>query len=492
MKNLLSIFFIGYIVILVGCASQPPLTDAQISSKYPTVEQLRTQLEQAINNDVLLHSPEYGEQAKSLYREAAKLAARDDAEAEVRAEEGLTELARANKIAARTKIELEGAIQARRRALDANAHSSFKQKFKEADEEFAEVAKLIEENDIAEARESRKRLAAIYSQLELDTLKGMTIEQAQLMLKAAKENKIDKYAPLTIAEAEEQLELAQKVLEANRSATAKAAEHASQAVWSINRATEITNILKEFKQAKMTEEEVILWYQEQLSKVVAAVESTPEFNLENRALIANLSQSVQASVQERERLNRELVETNQRLNRQMASLEQSYSGALAEKEQALKSIERSSSEERRRNAEIQAKFDRIQKMFGNAEAEVYRQGDDILIRAYGFSFPSGVSEIQSGNFPLLNKINQGIQMFPESKVIVSGHTDNVGSDVLNQKLSEQRAAKVAQFLVDVGGVSGGRVQSTGKGKTRPVASNETSEGRAANRRVEILIQNSSS
>ncbi len=83
-------------------------------------------------------------------------------------------------------------------------------------------------------------------------------------------------------------------------------------------------------------------------------------------------------------------------------------------------------------------------------------------------------------------------MFPDSKVIVSGHTDNVGSDALNQKLSEERAAKVAQFLVDVGGVPGGRVQSTGKGKNRPVASNESAEGRAANRRVEILIQNKAS
>ncbi len=488
----LSLFAVGLIVILAGCASQPPLTEEQIGTKYPTVEQLRTELEQAINNDVLLLSPEKGEQAKSLYKEAAKLAAKDNAEAEARAEEGLTELARANKVAARSRIELEAAIQARRRALDANAHTSNREKFKQADEELSDVAKLIEENDIAKARESRKKLTALYSGLELDTLKGMTIEQAQLMLEAAKKDKIDKYAPSTMAEAEEQVELAQKVLEADRSATAKAAEHAGQAVWSINRATEISKILKEFKQAKMTEEEVILWYQQQLSKVVAAVEPTPGFNLGNRELIANLSQSVQASVNERERLNRELVETNQRLNLQLASMEKSYTGVLAEKEQALKSIERSSSEERRRNAEIQAKFDRIQKMFGSAEAEVYRQGDDILIRAYGFTFPSGVSEIQSGNFPLLNKINQGIQMFPDSKVIVSGHTDNVGSDALNQKLSEERAAKVAQFLVDVGGVPGGRVQSTGKGKNRPVASNESAEGRAANRRVEILIQNKAS
>jgi OOP family OmpA-OmpF porin len=60
---------------------------------------------------------------------------------------------------------------------------------------------------------------------------------------------------------------------------------------------------------------------------------------------------------------------------------------------------------------------------------------------------------------------------------------------VNLALSQERARKVARFLVDVGGVEARRVTAQGFGETRPVASNDTKEGRAANRRVEILIIN---
>ncbi|UCE76753.1 MAG: OmpA family protein, partial [Gammaproteobacteria bacterium] len=68
-------------------------------------------------------------------------------------------------------------------------------------------------------------------------------------------------------------------------------------------------------------------------------------------------------------------------------------------------------------------------------------------------------------------------------------TDSTGSAEVNKTLSQQRAGHVAKFLAEVGGISASRIMATGYGKERPVASNETPEGRAANRRVEILIRN---
>ena len=75
------------------------------------------------------------------------------------------------------------------------------------------------------------------------------------------------------------------------------------------------------------------------------------------------------------------------------------------------------------------------------------------------------------------------------QVRVEGHTDSTGSAQVNTTLSQQRADNVAKFLVEVGGISASRIMATGYGSERPVASNETPEGRAANRRVEILIRN---
>ena len=69
-------------------------------------------------------------------------------------------------------------------------------------------------------------------------------------------------------------------------------------------------------------------------------------------------------------------------------------------------------------------------------------------------------------------------------VIATGHTDNVGTDAYNQKLSERRAAAVKDYLVSKG-VASAKVTTIGKGESQPVATNKTAEGRQKNRRVDI-------
>jgi len=86
----------------------------------------------------------------------------------------------------------------------------------------------------------------------------------------------------------------------------------------------------------------------------------------------------------------------------------------------------------------------------------------------------------------LDKIAASLNKYPESLVDVYGHTDSTGSNEYNQTLSENRARTVASYLT-MQGVSGTRIRSQGFGETMPVASNDTEEGRARNRRVEIKI-----
>jgi outer membrane protein OmpA-like peptidoglycan-associated protein len=86
----------------------------------------------------------------------------------------------------------------------------------------------------------------------------------------------------------------------------------------------------------------------------------------------------------------------------------------------------------------------------------------------------------------LQAVAQSLLNYPASSVQVIGHTDNVGAAAYNQDLSQRRARSVAAVLVDYG-VPGGRIAAFGRGEDAPVASNLTPEGRAQNRRVEILI-----
>ncbi|OGQ10333.1 MAG: hypothetical protein A2138_12220 [Deltaproteobacteria bacterium RBG_16_71_12] len=103
-------------------------------------------------------------------------------------------------------------------------------------------------------------------------------------------------------------------------------------------------------------------------------------------------------------------------------------------------------------------------------------------------FQSGSDVIEMKSFALLNNIAAVLNAHPEIKKIrVEGYTDNVGSPELNAVLSGKRAASVKKYLVEVNGIADARLDSIGYGMQNPIASNDTEEGRAKNRRVEFVI-----
>lgn len=104
----------------------------------------------------------------------------------------------------------------------------------------------------------------------------------------------------------------------------------------------------------------------------------------------------------------------------------------------------------------------------------------------GISFSSGTSEIRSTSKPKLDKAVEILTEYPALRMEISGHTDNRGSDAVNLKLSAERAEAVRAYMIEKG-VAGGRLQSRGAGAAEPIASNDTSKGRAENRRIEFKL-----
>ena len=121
-------------------------------------------------------------------------------------------------------------------------------------------------------------------------------------------------------------------------------------------------------------------------------------------------------------------------------------------------------------------------------ARVFREGNNIILRLVGLTFASGDAEIRPENFDLLNKVEKAIDVFPQSELIIEGHTDSHGGDDSNQALSQQRAESVQKYMVNAMRIPTYRLIATGYGETRPVASNETESGRARNRRIDIVIR----
>lgn len=119
--------------------------------------------------------------------------------------------------------------------------------------------------------------------------------------------------------------------------------------------------------------------------------------------------------------------------------------------------------------------------------DVTREGDVIKLNlpdGVTFDFNSAVLKPQF--HPALNNIATTLNEYNQTMIEVSGHTDSIGSDAVNQRLSEQRAASVSNYLIGRG-VQSVRLQTIGMGKNYPIADNSTEAGRAKNRRVEIRV-----
>jgi len=121
-------------------------------------------------------------------------------------------------------------------------------------------------------------------------------------------------------------------------------------------------------------------------------------------------------------------------------------------------------------------------------AKTERVGDQIRVTfesAILFDFDSAMLKVSSQD--QLKQMAEVFKKYPDTEIVISGHTDNRGSESYNQKLSERRAKAVRDFLVDQG-IDPGRLTVVGYGELRPVASNDTEEGRRLNRRVELQIR----
>ena len=119
--------------------------------------------------------------------------------------------------------------------------------------------------------------------------------------------------------------------------------------------------------------------------------------------------------------------------------------------------------------------------------EVSRDGDVIKLNLPdGVTFDFGKADLKPQFYPALNNVAATLAQYNQTIVEVAGHTDSIGSDAVNQRLSEQRAASVGNYLIGQGLVRE-RFEIVGMGKNYPIASNETDSGRALNRRVEIRV-----
>lgn len=159
---------------------------------------------------------------------------------------------------------------------------------------------------------------------------------------------------------------------------------------------------------------------------------------------------------------------------------------LSANAQALKERENELVAEREARIEAEKKYQAAMKSLEEI-GKVKEESRGLVITLGGVLFTTGKAELLPITREKLEKVATVLQeQDPNKRIVVEGHTDSVGTDANNQRLSQRRADAVREYLISRG-VESHRISAVGKGESQPVADNGSPEGRANNRRVEIVI-----
>jgi outer membrane protein OmpA-like peptidoglycan-associated protein len=172
---------------------------------------------------------------------------------------------------------------------------------------------------------------------------------------------------------------------------------------------------------------------------------------------------------------------------EQASKESSqYAEQLSQTQVQLQESATELQERERKLAELQAASERAQAELRKMESMREEEGR-LVISLSGVLFEAGGNELSSVARGRLDTVAQALGTYKDRNIVVEGHTDDRGSDATNQQLSQKRADAVRQYL-EQRGVSGDRMRSIGRGESEPIAKNDSAEGRANNRRVEVIVE----
>jgi outer membrane protein OmpA-like peptidoglycan-associated protein len=222
---------------------------------------------------------------------------------------------------------------------------------------------------------------------------------------------------------------------------------------------------------KAAPERMIRSYEAHVARVAAALEFSPYFSEGMAPVTDQLVAAIESLKSDRENLRATLQRTQEEVRGLEARLV-----PLEERDAQL-----------RRREQRERKLRAVEAMFEAHEGEVVTRGDQMIVRLYGLSFPSGSAEIRPDDFALLTKLMQALREFPKSPITIEGHTDSQGDESFNQELSQRRANAVREYVLANMGLEGDWIIAVGFGESRPIASDATEAGRAKNRRIDVVI-----
>lgn len=380
--------------------------------------------------------------------------------------------------AAQTSDPIANAAAARDLAMNANAPAVAVKTWQRGEKYWERSLAARDKGKEDDALESAIQAQQLFSDAELLAIQNMLLLDARAAVEKAQSNKAGRYAPRTLEKARELISSAEQALTVDRYATEKATVLASQAAATAAHAEQITAIARK----KPATEELILQWENYLARLQTAAAVSASIDTESRVAVDELETEIERLQQSEQRLIRDLADSQAfgaALEEEIRELDKRLGGASSERQQLVMRLEE--------QARAREQLAQAEALFAPNEALVFRQSDNIVVRVIGLQFASGSAKLGTGNDALLRKLERAIAIYPRSLLVVEGHTDSRGSDRINNRLSEQRAQAVANHIVAEMRIPAHRLTAVGYGAAKPIANNETKEGRAKNRRIDLVI-----
>ena len=328
----------------------------------------------------------------------------------------------------------------------------------------------------------------------IDRKTPLALFEARNSVRIARNAFADRYAAATLGKAEQQLRAAEEAY--GRKSDKKAVEAAAREVVITAEEARVMAVkqkAEEDAQAKIAADKRAAEEREAKARADAAAEAQRRLEAEQARKQAEAAQS------EALRMKQEAEKAAAEAARQKTEADQARAAALEQQQAAQAAAEQAARDraaaqadaEKARQAAAQAEAEK-----GQLRAQLLAQLNSILqtrdsargliVNMSDVLFDTGSFTLKPGAREKLAKISGILLAHPGLTLQIEGHTDSVGGDEFNQQLSERRADSVRDFLAE-NGVSGSSITARGFGKTQPVASNETAEGRQRNRRVELVV-----
>lgn len=472
-----SVPFVG----TAAAATATPVQDPRLADLAAAIDKARAEQVDAL-------APAGFAKVMEAFDEAGKDAVRGRNPERVRERiaEGQAALQSASLAAAATRQALSSVIKTRDDTINAGAPRLAPDHWQKAAERFDQAARAVEKNDLKNAQKRAAEAEVLLRDAELIAIKNALLTEARSLIAQADEQKVEKFAPRSLQAARKNLAQAEQEINRNRYDTSVPKSLAAESVYEARHALYLARLidstLAKEKGDQAGIEELVLSWEEPLRSLGTEMEIAPKFDAGMQKAMQDMLAYAQKQRQEIRSLRQDLDDSKEQiaaLNAEMQRLESRLGGVSQERIALQRRVD---AQER-----LRANVASVESSFTPAEARVYRQGDDVVISLLGIKFPSGRSTIDASSAALMEKVKRALALFGDSTIVVEGHTDSNGSDSTNLILSQDRADAVKQYLVKNFAVDAEKVSSIGYGEARPVATNETADGRGRNRRIDLLL-----